>query len=89
MMDFIKSSLAKLDLIKSSVALVSLSVLGFMCYALVNIPIPENNKEALYILIGIISSTVSMIANYYFGSSKGSQAKDDVISKMTDQVQIK
>jgi len=89
MKEFIKGLFEKMDLIKSSVAIISLSLLAFMCYALVYVPIPESNKEALYILIGIISSTVSLISGFYYGSSKGSQSKDNVISKMTDQAGIK
>lgn len=85
MKDLFKSIIEKLDLIKISVAIMSLFLLAFMCYALVYVEIPTSNKEALYIIIGILSSTVSMIAGFYYGSSKGSQKKDDVISKMTDQ----
>ncbi len=89
MKDFLKSLLDKIDLIKSSVAFISISLLAFLCYALVYVPIPEGNKEALYILIGIISSTVSMIAGFYYGSSKGSQKKDDLIKSQSDQIGLK
>ena len=86
MKEWIKSLLEKVDLIKSSVALMSLFLLGFMCYALVYVTIPDSNKEALYIIIGILSSTVSMIAGFYYGSSKGSQKKDDTITNMTEKM---
>lgn len=86
MNELIKKSLEKIDLIKTSVAIVSLLLMSFVCYALVKVPIPDGNKEALYIIIGIISGTVSTIANFYFGSSKGSQKKDDIIKIQTDQI---
>lgn len=84
MIDIIKDYLSRVDAVKTCVALTSLITLAFMCYALVYVPIPESNKEALYILIGIISSTVSMIGNFYFGSSKGSQKKTELIDKITE-----
>lgn len=86
MKDWIKSLVEKMDLIKTSVALTSLFLLCFMCYALVYVAIPDSNKEALYIIIGILSSTVSMIAGFYYGSSKSSQKKDNVIESMTEKI---
>lgn len=84
MKELIKEYLGKIDLVKTSVAITSLSAFAFMCYALVYVPIPESNKEALYILIGIISSTVGLIVGFYYGSSKGSQKKTELIDKMTE-----
>lgn len=86
MKELIKLYLGKIDIIKSTVAIVSVFLLAFMAYSLVYVPIPEGNKEALYILIGIISSTVSMIAGFYYGSSKGSQKKDELIKSQSEQI---
>lgn len=86
MKEIIKSFIERIDLIKSAVAVISISLLAFLCYALVYVPIPDGNKEALYILIGIISSTVSMIAGFYYGSSKGSQKKDEIIKSQNEQI---
>ncbi len=86
MNDLVKHFIERLDLIKSSVAIISISLLAFLCYALVYVPIPDGNKEALYILIGIISSTVTLIAGFYYGSSKGSQKKDEIIKSQNEQI---
>ena len=42
--------------------------------------IPEANKDAFNILIGVLGGAVAQILSYYFGSSRGSATKDDTIS---------
>ena len=44
------------------------------------------NTSIGLVIIGILSSTVSMIAGFYYGSSKGSQKKDDTITNMTEKM---
>jgi steroid 5-alpha reductase family enzyme len=39
----------------------------------------KNDSSTLDILVGAIVSLVSSVSGYYFGSSAGSQKKDDVI----------
>lgn len=84
MNEIIKKALEKIDLIKSSVAIIALLLFSFMTYALIYVPIPENNKDALYILLGQLSGLVSLIGGFYYGSSKGSQKKDGIIESMND-----
>jgi hypothetical protein len=54
-----------------------------MLYSLVRHEIPEGNRSAYDIIIGIVSSAVAAVVNYYFGSSAGSRAKDATVAKMS------
>lgn len=83
--DVIKNGLLKINPIKTIAALGVIFMMAFLCWALVNREIPPNNREALLIILGIISTTVSNIIGYYFGSSAGSKNKDDIIKQMNQK----
>jgi len=83
--DVIAHGLLKINPIKTIAAIGVLFMMGFMCYALVYIKIPPENREALLILLGIISGSVSAIIGYYYGSSAGSKNKDDIIKQMNQK----
>lgn len=51
-------------------------VLGFL---LIN-PVPEGNRDAVNILFGILSASVGAVVGYFFGSSKGSSEKNDMLA---------
>jgi len=59
---------------------------------LVKIPIPETNKDVVMVLVGVFASGFTMVLSYFFGSSKGSSDKNDIIQnespKNNDQVDI-
>lgn len=80
--DVIKEGFLKINPIKTIAALGVISMMAFMCYALVYIKIPTDNREALLIVLGIISNSVAGIIGYYYGSSAGSKNKDDIIKQM-------
>ena len=42
-------------------------------------PPPEGSEEVLFVAVGILGSLVHSIKDFFFGSSKSSQDKDDVI----------
>lgn len=44
--------------------------------------IPENSKEIIMVLMGILSAAEIGIIQYYFGSSAGSKQKSDMMSGM-------
>jgi len=54
-----------------------------MAYALIFQSIPDNNRDALLMLLGIVSANIGQVTSYFFGSSQSSRAKDVVISNMT------
>lgn len=43
--------------------------------------VPQENKDAFMLALGMVSTGVASVWGYYFGSSSGSKAKDDVIAK--------
>ena len=42
---------------------------------------PEGSQEVLYVAVGILGSLVHSIKDFFYGSSKSSQAKDDTIKQ--------
>jgi hypothetical protein len=50
-------------------------------YLLIINPIPIDNRDVLYLIIGALIGFEGAIVNYYYGSSKGSADKNDLIKK--------
>lgn len=50
---------------------------GLMIYGL-----PQKGQDALLILLGALSSAFTAIIGYYYGSSSGSRAKEQIIAEM-------
>jgi hypothetical protein len=73
------------DITAGAVALSVLSILGFIAWALVYMPIPQENQNAITVLLGVVAAQVSGVVGYYFGSSASSKAKDETISNMSSK----
>lgn len=43
--------------------------------------IPTDNKDVVLMLIGVLSNGVALILGYFYGSSKGSADKNELINK--------
>ena len=43
--------------------------------------VPQENKDAMLILVGVLASAFTAVIGFFFGSSKSSQAKDDMLNK--------
>ena len=43
--------------------------------------IPEQNSELLYLAVGALIGMAGSVVNYFYGSSKGSKDKTDIMSK--------
>jgi len=80
--DVINNGLLKINPIKTIAALGVIGMTSFMCHALVYVKIPQENREPLLMLLGMISGALGMIIGYYYGSSAGSKNKDDIIKQM-------
>ena len=59
--------------------LVVLAFMGMLVMLFMH-AIPDANKSAFDIALGLIGTLVAAIVNYWFGSSSGSAAKDKTIS---------
>jgi len=66
------------------VAVLLTLALWFLLYALVFIKVPEENQNALLLVIGILSTNVTSIVAFYFGSSLGAKKATDTIATMAD-----
>lgn len=86
MKDFFKEFFGKVDFIQFLVAITIMFSFLIISLALIYREIPAGNREALMYLLGIVSATIIAMANWYWGSSKGSQKKSDTIDKMTEQI---
>ncbi|HMG92614.1 MAG TPA: hypothetical protein VK589_21300 [Chryseolinea sp.] len=87
MKNIIHSYLEKIDLSKTLVLLTACASFLFCNYALAYIEIPEHNTAIFHTLIGIVDATFVNIVSWYFGSSKSSAKKTELIDKMVDKEQ--
>lgn len=71
--------LGKHDWFMYLVGVTGLGVFGFMIWALVYKNIPPGTKELFIHGLGIVEGLVVSIFSYYFGSSRGSSSKSEVI----------
>lgn len=55
----------------------------FCLYYLLTKPVPVENKEVLYTILGSLGTVWVMIMNYYFGSTSSSRAKDQTIQDLS------
>jgi uncharacterized membrane protein len=64
-------------------ALGALIALGLfvIIYFLIKIAAPIENKDALLILLGVIAASFNNVVGYFFGSSKGSADKTEMLGK--------
>ena len=63
--------------------LATIVVLAIMlfCMALIFYPIPEGNIQMVNILLGAFTGSFVTVIGYFFGSSKGSSDKNDIIKE--------
>jgi hypothetical protein len=64
-------------------ALGSLIVIGFFTTLIIfiKIEVPTENKDILNLIIGALLASFSTVVGYFFGSSAGSAAKNDLLKR--------
>jgi hypothetical protein len=72
------------DWIPAALAIATMLAFFTLLYLLVAHAIPEPNKTAFDILLGVLAGAVAQILNYYFGSSSGSAAARSVIGRIAE-----
>lgn len=57
--------------------------LMFICIVttLIFLPIPDENRSAVDILLGSLAATMGMVYSFYFGSSEGSKNKTEMMDR--------
>lgn len=68
----------------AQIALAFITVSGFFfcIFFLFRWDYPAQNKDALYSLLGVLTTIFTLQMNYFFGSTSASKAKDDTIGAM-------
>jgi drug/metabolite transporter (DMT)-like permease len=61
----------------------ALIVIGFflLLYLLVGAEVPETNKDLLNLVVGALIGSFATVVGYFYGSSKGSSDKDELLRK--------
>ena len=54
-------------------------------YVLATQPVDPQAEKVLYAMVGVLSTMSVGVINFFFGSSKGSKAKTDILGKMGDK----
>lgn len=80
MRDIVKDFLVKIDVMQFIAALTVMGVFFLVVNALIYRTIPPENKEILIHVLGIIEGAVMTIVSFYYGSSKGSHRKDELLN---------
>ena len=66
-----------------------LITIGFfgLLWLLIYISIPEQNKDLLNIAIGSLLAAFATVVGYFYGSSKGSADKTELLRKSGDEIE--
>lgn len=75
------AKVGKTDWMMKVVGMVGLASFMFLIYALIFRTIPSDNKELFAHLIGIVEGVALGIFGYYFGTSRSSDRKTEILSK--------
>lgn len=75
-----KDFLAKIDILQFLTAVTVLFVFLAVVMALIYRAIPDSNKEILIHVLGIIEGAIMTLVSFYYGSSKGSEKRNDTIN---------
>lgn len=79
------------DLLNMSGSLIAgglIVVMAFVTYALVYEEVPEKNQNALLILIGILSTNITQVIQFFFGSSSQAKTQQDTIDTLAKTTQV-
>jgi drug/metabolite transporter (DMT)-like permease len=65
----------------------ALIVAGFfiLLYLLISAEVPERNKDLLNLVVGALIGSFATVVGYFYGSSKGSAEKNELINKMPEK----
>lgn len=64
--------------------LLALSLI-FLLYALVYVEVPDKNQNALLIVIGILSTNITSIVGFFFGSSVTNKRQAETIDTLANK----
>jgi hypothetical protein len=73
--EFLKAT-GHVDYLQWALAIAGIIIFGGMIYAVLENQIPDENRELIFHIFGIVEGVLLSIYGYYFGSSSGSRLKD-------------
>jgi len=85
MKEIFQKYLEKVDMMKTITGISVIVIFGTMVLFLITKDLPEHNREAVIHVLGIIEGAVMAIVSFYYGSSKGSQKKEEIIQNMSEK----
>lgn len=77
--------MVKTDWMKTFVGISFTLLFMFSVNYILMSPIPDANREIAHFIAGEVSGVALTIATYYYGSSKGSQEKTEMIKKQNEK----
>lgn len=69
------------DWVPSALAVANLAAFFTLLFMILTHTIPAPNRDAFNMLLGMLAGNMLTVMTYYFGSSHGSRAKDEVIGR--------
>ncbi len=73
--EFVKAT-GHVDYLQWALAICGVVIFGGMIYAVLEGHVPNENRELVFHIFGIVEGVLLSVYSYYFGSSAGSRAKD-------------
>lgn len=73
--EFVKAT-GHIDYLMWVLAISAIFIFSFMVWSVVESTVPNENRELIFHIFGIVEGFMLSIFNYYFGSSAGSRVKD-------------
>lgn len=70
------------DLLKPVIVYSLIAIYALVLTALFVWKIPTDNRDITYVVVGGLTSIVTTIVNFFFGSSKSSEEKNDTINRL-------
>jgi uncharacterized membrane protein len=87
MKDFISLMVHKTDWMKTFVGVTVMAVFVFQAVWIIVRPVPEENREIVHFMLGEVVGMALTLPQYYFGSSKGSQEKTQIIKEQNEKIE--
>ncbi len=61
-------------------ALIVISVIAVICL-LIFVQMPKDNEQVLLVLLGVLAASFTAVVSYFYGSSKGSSDKTELLNR--------
>jgi len=77
--------IATRDWVPAALAITNALAFFILLFLMISHSIPETNKSAFDILLGMLAGSLTTIMTYYFGSSRGSREKDAILGRVASK----